>query len=638
MGVAGAQEPSIGELGAIGDCGTLALVDAEANLRWLCLPRFDSPSIFGSLLDPERGGHWWIRPDQPYTSRRHYIDRTNVLVTEFETETGGLRITDLMPVGDYEIYRTQLRSDHQVLRKVECTWGTVDVRVDCVPRPEYGSRPAGFDDRGSHGFFCRDGPMVLVVRSELPLRAYEDGGVLRGRERLRSGQTRWLTLAQDEGEPAVLPILGDCAQTRLDQTVQYWQDFADACAYAGPYAQWVVRSALTLKLLTFSASGAIVAAGTTSLPEQPGGHKNWDYRYSWIRDSAFTLRALLELGFLSEGEAFFSWLLHSTRRSLPLLHVLYDVLGTRRTQERELPHLRGFACSQPVRIGNDARDQFQLDMYGTLIADAVEYCSLGGELGRWQQRMFRKIGDAICERWCEPDDGIWEERGPRRHHTLSVAMCAVGLERLVDLHDAGHLHKCPVQKYRRVATKIRQTVEERGYDESVQSYVDEFDTTRPDASLLLLPIYGYLEATHPRMQSTFRFLQRHLSVGSQWYRSARSLGPEGPNEGTFGICGFWAVEVLARMGRVDEAHRHFQAMLETANDLGLFSEEYDRSSGQLLGNFPQAFTHVGLINAALTLAKPVGRRESLASPRPHRATHHDRRIERHEVEEQEVGT
>ena len=587
----------------IGDCASAALVGKNGSIDWLCWPRFDSPSVFAALLDAEDGGHFQIRPVADFTVERRYYPETNVLETIFTTERGVLRLTDLMPVAERGAYRRELWPEHEILRRVECVDGAVEVGVVCDPRIEYAQIDPPLEDRGPHGFFYNHKDAVLIVRSGLPLTLSRGRGALHGQQTLHEGERRFLSLTYGAGEPAVLPLLGDHAERKLARTIDYWRDWAGRCEYEGPYRDAVVRSALTLKLMTFAPSGAIVAAPTTSLPEAIGGERNWDYRYCWLRDSALTLRALYELGYEEEGRAFFSWLLHATRLTAPELSVLYDVHGNSNVEEYTLPHLEGYRQSPPVRIGNGAHDQLQLDTYGELISAAYEFVRREERLDGWHARLLRSLGNEVCERWREPDEGIWEVRSGRHHHTFSKAMCWVALERLVTLHEEGYV-SVPVARYREEAAAIREAVEEHGYNETCESYVATFGGDRMDASLLLLPMYGYTEATAPRMKSTFARIHEVLAQNGLLYRyppgTDDGLSSE---EGAFGICSFWDEEMYARLGRLDEAKENLDRTLSYANDLGLFAEEIDPDTGAFLGNFPQAFTHVGLINAAITLKK-----------------------------------
>jgi len=608
----GSAYAPIEDYALIGDCASAALVGRNGSIDWLCWPRFDSPSIFARLLDAGDGGHFQVRPVADFSVERRYLPDTNVLETTFTTERGVLRLTDLMPVAERDAYRRELWPEHEILRRVECVAGTVEVDVYCDPRLDYARIDPALDDRGPHGVFYNHEGAVLIVRSELPLVLARGRGALHGQVLLREGDRHFLSLTYDEGEPAVLPLLGEHAETKIERSVAFWRGWASRCEYDGPYRDAVVRSALTLKLMTFAPSGAIVAAPTTSLPEAIGGTRNWDYRYCWLRDAALTLRALYDLGYEEEGRAFFSWLLHATRLTAPSLSVLYDVYGNDHVEEHILDHLEGYRGSSPVRIGNGAHDQLQLDTYGELISAAYEFVRREQRLDSWHARLLRTLGNEVCERWREPDEGIWEVRSGRHHHTFSKAMCWVALERLVRLHEADYL-SVPADRYRETARTIRTAVEERGYNDEMESYVATFDGDRLDASLLLLPMYGYVEATAPRMRSTFARIHDELGRDGLLFRYPHGTDDGfSSREGAFGICSFWDEELFARLGRVEEARANLDRTLSYANDLGLFAEEIDPDTGAFLGNFPQAFTHVGLINAALALE--TARTDTALSP------------------------
>ncbi|MDQ3549447.1 MAG: glycoside hydrolase family 15 protein [Chloroflexota bacterium] len=600
----------IGDYALIGDCRSAALVARDGSIDWLPWPRFDSPSIFGALLDSERGGTFRIRPTGSFQSTRQYLPGTAIVETAFVTDSGVCILRDLMPVASEEDKRRTLLPEHELLREIEGVEGEVVLDILCEPRPDYGSKRVVFQQRGALGLRCASDGGTLYLRSDLPepLEIADDGASARTRVTIRAGQRAHVSLSYSAEAPAVIPALGDAARERLERSQQWWQTWSDQCSYDGPYRELVCRSALTLKLLTYAPSGAIIAAPTTSLPEQIGGGKNWDYRYCWLRDASLTLRALWGLGYAAEAEAFLNWLLHATRLTWPELQVVYDIYGRNGIRERELDHLEGYGSSRPVRAGNDARGQYQLDIYGEIANAALQHAQHGGAFDADTVKLLRGIGDTICTQWRNPDAGIWESRGEPEHYTHSKVLCWVALDRLITLRDH---HGLDIAADRLIAERgtLRAEIEGRGYNERLGSYTRAFNDDTVDASLLTLPLYGYIDATHLRMRSTFERIQQQLGAGPNGELVYRYLPDDDePSEGTFGICAFWAVECLALAGEVDAATRRFEQLHVYANDVGLFAEEIDPTTGAHLGNFPQGFTHIGLINAALAIQAAQGRR------------------------------
>jgi GH15 family glucan-1,4-alpha-glucosidase len=597
-----ASYPPIDDYALIGDCRSAGLVSGDGSLDWLCLPRFDSPSVFAALLDAREGGRFRIRPVGEYSSERRYLPDTNVLETTFRCPSGTFVLRDLMSVSSEEDKRASLTPEHEVLREVEGIDGEVEVEVLYDPRPEYGLMRPMLKRQWDHSLRCEIGGVALILRSELALVPRSDGRGASGVIRIQAGERMYLSLTYSREAPAVISPLGEAARGRIERTVRWWQEWANRCAYEGPYRDAVVRSALALKLMTYAPSGALVAAPTTSLPEALGGVRNWDYRYCWLRDASFTLRALYALGYREEAEAFDGWVLHATRLTWPELHILYDVFGEARLPERELPHLEGYARSRPVRIGNDAQGQLQLDVNGEVVDAAAQFANRGGRFDRDTSRMLDGLGRTVCRRWREPDEGIWEGRSGRFHNTHSKVLCWVALDRLIEMHEAGYLD-VSVDLFRDNRDEIRKEIEAHGYNERIGSYTRTFDGEEMDASLLTLPLYGYTEGTNPRMSSTCARIHEKLATGALVHRYETGTD-DGlpPGEGAFGICSFWAVECVTRGGNIEGATRAFEQLLAYANDVGLFAEEIDPHTGAALGNFPQAFTHIGLINAALTLA------------------------------------
>jgi GH15 family glucan-1,4-alpha-glucosidase len=596
------RQPAIGDYAMIGDCRSAALVSRDGSVDWLCLPRFDSPSIFAALVDVHRGGRFLIQPLARRSVTRRYVGETNVLETTFTTNSGVVRVTDLMPVDSEQAKARELWPEHELLRTVECLSGEMAVRVLFDPRFDYGRVVPRFDGGPNGVFYCEHGARALALTTDVPLAVDENRPGLAGTAHLTAGDKRYLSMTYAHGMPMVLAPLGDIAARRVERTVAWWNQWVTSCIYAGPYREAVVRSALVLKLLSYSPSGALIAAPTTSLPEQIGGVRNWDYRYCWLRDASLTLRALRDLGFEVEAESFLSWLLHATHMTWPELGVLYGVYGEPRLPEYEVTHLAGFAGSAPVRIGNAASNQFQLDSYGELVEAAFLWVAQGGALDRASKSKLVELGHAVCDRWHEPDDGIWERRSGRRHHTHSKVMCWVALDRLLQLHESGFL-RVRAAEFAAHRDRLRAEIEARGFNERLQTYVSTFDGEEVDASLLVLPLHGYTDASAPRMRSTCERIRRFLGANGLVYRYRESDGLP-PGEGAFGICAFWEVQNRIRQQRHAEATHQFEALLSCANDVGLLAEEIDPLTHAALGNFPQALTHIGLINAALELTPP----------------------------------
>jgi len=589
----------IQDYGIIGNGRSAALVGLSGSIDWLCWPRFDSPSLLAALLDHGRGGHFAITPTAPFTATRAYADDSNVLVTTFTTETGEARLTDLMPVLSEEEKATTLFPEHEILRVCECVRGEVELSVEFHPRTDYGRRVAPIHATPHLGFRIEDGKRLYTLRADRTLTQVADADV-EGRFTLRRGERAMVSLAFDHAGPAVLPPLGADSDAAVQRTLAWWRQWAARCTYEGPYRQAVIRSVLALKLLNYAPSGAIVAAPTTSLPERIGGDLNWDYRFCWVRDAALTVSSLSDLGYEDEASAFFDWLLHSTRLTRPALRVLYDVYGGVPSAEATLDHLQGYLGSRPVRIQNAAAGQLQLDGYGELVEAVAEMCRRGRRLARETQVMMRQIGDFICARWREPDQGIWEPREAPSHHTYSRVMCWVSLDRLLQLHRSGFIQRLPVEKFERERAAIAAEVERAGWNPALDSYTQILGGDTVDSSLLLLGRYGYARPSHPRMCGTYRLIMDRLRAGPGLIFRDQTSVPQA--EGAFGICSAWVTEHLAGGGgSLAEAEGWFRQFLGYGNDLGLFAEEVDPATGAALGNFPQAYSHVGLIGAALAI-------------------------------------
>jgi GH15 family glucan-1,4-alpha-glucosidase len=603
------ERPAIRDYAIIGDCHSAALVAHNGSVDWLCWPRFDSPAIFSAILDPVRGGHWTIAPPPPFSVRRRYVDDTNILQTLFHTSCGAGVLTDVMPISSEEHKRNTFTPDHHLVRELECSSGALKIDVDFFPRCDFGSAPAKILNRGKLGIEVVCGRCVYWLRSNIPISVRDERA--QAHFILKKGEVAQFSFTYSEDAPAVLPPLGASLRDSISRSAEWWRQWARRAMYDGPFREAVVRSALALKLLAYAPSGAIVAASTTSLPERIGGDLNWDYRYCWLRDASLTIRALLGLGYFEEAEDFMDWMLVATRLTRPELRIMYDVYGETAPRERTLEHLSGYRNSKPVRIGNGARHQLQLDVYGEVLDAATQYCFHGGRFDGEMQKALVGFGNYVLQHWDSADQGIWEPRSGRSNHTHSRLLCWTALDRLVALAEKGLVRNVPVDKCRRERDAIRKQICERAWNPRLQSYVGTLDGEDMDASLLLLSWYGFEKADSSRMKSTYRRLREQLGAGNRLIYRYRST----PSEGAFAICSFWEAEYLALGGAsLQEAESMFQHLLMYKNDLGLYAEEIDPASGGALGNFPQAFTHIGLISAALSLRERAQGAEQL----PHR--------------------
>jgi len=518
------------------------------------------------------------------------------LQTRFCCGSGEATLTDLMPVASEKFKRIAMLADHELVRQVVCTEGEIEIQVEFRPRAAYGRSAVPLRDHGKLGLRFESGRGVYWLRCNRPLQVESDRA--RGTIVLKRGATLDFSLSYAEESPAVLPALGERVRAAIERSVEWWQQWAARSNYHGPYRELVTRSALALKLLAYAPSGAIAAAATTSLPERIGDSLNWDYRYCWLRDASLTIRALVGLGYMEEAESFLTWLLHATRLTQPELRVMYNVFGGMAARERELDFLSGHFGSRPVRTGNGARHQLQLDIYGEVIEATAQYAQVHGIFDRVTQKVLLGLGKYVAAHWDLPDEGIWEPRGRRENHTHSRLMCWTALDRLLALCDKGLLSGAPREDFLRERERIRRQIEARAWNKQLRSYVSTLDGEDVDATLLRIPWYGFERADSERMKLTYRRVCDQLGIGDGLLYRYKSQPPEG----AFGICGFWAVEYLALGGgTLNQARELFDHLLSHCSDLGLFSEEIDPATDDALGNFPQAFTHLGLISAALTL-------------------------------------
>ncbi len=594
----------IAEHGLIGDLHSVALVGTDGAIDWYCPGRFDAPSLFASILDARRGGYYSIQPSQPgWKAKQLYFPDTNVLITRFLTPDGVGEVEDFMPIA-------QSRSDrrrHRLIRRVMVVRGEMRFMVQVRPRFDYG-RAEHTTTHTSGGAVFACGNERIGLASSLPLDG--DGHDVRGMFTLAQGESATFVLEQLQGDEPLPHYEETETDAMREETVRYWRRWLGRSRYTGRWREMVHRSALTLKLLVYQPSGAIVAAPTTSLPEQLGGERNWDYRYTWIRDAAFSLYALLRLGFTEEAEAFMDWL---TRRFLDdrmtpggPLQIMYGIEGELDLEERLLPHLEGYRGSAPVRVGNGAADQLQLDIYGELMDSVYLYNKHGTPLYHDAWVHLSRIVEWVCENWDQADEGIWETRGGRQRFTYSRLMSWVAVERAVRVARQRGLPG-DIVRWMAARDEIYHQIMTRGWHPEREAFVQHYDTEVVDASLLLMPLVKFIAPTDPRWLSTMRAIGDELVSDSLVYRYNVEASPDGlqGDEGTFSICSFWYVEALARAGQLDQARLAFEKMLTYANHLGLYSEEIG-PTGEQLGNFPQAFTHLALISAATNLDRALG--------------------------------
>jgi GH15 family glucan-1,4-alpha-glucosidase len=586
----------------VGDGRTGALIARDGSVDWLCLPNFDSPSVFARVLDAERGGSFRLEPAVPFEAERRYLDDSNVLETTFTTAQGTVRLTDAMTLSDDQAISPM----RELVRKAEGVAGTVPLQWSFDPRFGYGAQRTRIERRSRH-WFAESGCDALVLGICDAPDGIFGNGIVTGEVALEQGRSALWSLAAAHAEPLVIPGRSD-AERRLARTAAFWPTWAGQIQYEGPWRDAVVRSALVQKLLVFAPSGARVAAPTASLPEWIGGTRNWDYRYTWLRDACWSLDAGMRLGFHKGAQAFFWWLMQASRLTQPELRILYRVDGSPQAPERELPWLEGYRGSEPVRIGNGAAQQLQLDVYGGVLESIWLYFQQVGHIDRDTGKEVARIADWVATHWRDPDSGIWEVRSEPTHFIQSKAFCWVALDRACRLGERAAIPDRSV-RWRAAAEEVRELIETQGWDEELGSYVRATDLREPDASLLTLPLLGYGDPKSDRICSTIDTIERELRKGPFVYRYRGDDGVGGP-EGAFLTCSFWLVEALAHAGRLDRAHALMDELVGLANDVGLYSEEVDPHTHDFLGNFPQALTHLALVNAAVGIAdeEAAGRR------------------------------
>ena len=600
-------QAAIEDHGLIGDLQTAALVTTDATIDWYCGPRFDSPSVFAAILDGDRGGHFRIAPAEgTYRTKQLYLPGTAILITRFIMEGGVGEVIDFMPprTGGATL-------EHDIIRAVRCTRGRVRFRTDCQPRFDYGRGRHELTLSGNRAVF-HNPALDLTLTSRFPTAPDPDGAITLQRD--GDGVTATFTLEQGEigglvltsGPPGVPSHLLPGEPIRLYQeTAHFWESWLSRSTYGGRWREMVERSAITLKLMTYAPTGGLVAAPTAALPEQVGGERNWDYRYTWVRDSSFSVYALLGLGFIEEAQAFGAWLgariAEQAGDGSGPLRIMYRVDGSSDLVEETLDHLAGWRGSTPVRIGNGAAGQRQLDIYGEAM-DAM-YLTIANGTGLpnqgWQR--IREITDWLCDHWDEPEEGIWETRGGQKDFTYGRFQAWIALDRAIRLAETTG-KPAPTARWVAARDRIYEQIMTRGWSPDRRAFVQHYGTDVLDASLLLMPLVGFVAPNDPMWQSTLKAMGDELVSDSLVYRYNPSASPDGlrGSEGTFSMCSFWYVDALARSGYLDEARMVFEKMLTYGNHLGLFAEEIG-ITGEQLGNFPQAFSHLALINAAINL-------------------------------------
>ncbi|MBP1148022.1 GH15 family glucan-1,4-alpha-glucosidase [Pseudomonas sp. PvP027] len=581
----------------LGNCETAALVARDGSLDWLCFPRFDSTACFAALLGSEEHGRWKIAPTAEVIAvERRYRDGTLILETVFETRDGRAMLIDFMP----------MNTSGHVVRMVVGLSGRVEFAVDLAIRFDYGSSVPWVERKDAHTLTAVAGPEMLVLRSPVALHPQDHHTA--SRFHVGEGQRKVFTLAYQASFAPVLDQID--ADQALESTAAYWREFSDRCPDVGPWTAQVKRSLITLKAMTYAPTGGIVAAVTTSLPEQLGGERNWDYRYCWLRDATMTLLAFMNLGYFEEAQAWRDWLLRSVAGNPEQIQIMYGVGGERRLQEYELPWLGGYENSLPVRVGNGAATQVQLDVYGE-VADAMIQALRGGMAQHPRSVAISKVVMPYLEKiWHLPDAGIWEIRSEPRHFTHSKVMAWVAFDRnATQIAQAAENDedRALATHYRKVADEIHADVCRHGFDDELGSFVQTYGSKEVDASLLQIVLTGFLAPEDPRVIGTVAQIERTLMQDGLLlrYDNERSVDGVAGREGTFLVCSFWLADAYVLLGRADDAARLFERLVGLCNDVGLLAEQYDPKGGRMLGNFPQAFSHIGIINTALNLHRAV---------------------------------
>lgn len=596
----------IEDYGIIGDLHSVALVGIDGSIDWCCLPKFDSPSIFAAILDDQKGGHFKISPTGDARGKQLYLPETNVLLTRFFSDEGIAEIIDFMPI-ERRTLEGKRANYHQIVRRVSTVAGKVRFRLDCIPAFDYARAEHRVRVYPQGAAFV--GPSGAAVGLVSHHRLAVNGRGVEVEFTLAQGESTTFYLRQvDQGSEANLLIPEESGDEAFRHTVDFWKRWLSRCTYTGRWREMVQRSALVLKLLTYEPTGAIVAAPTTSLPEEFSGERNWDYRYCWLRDASFTLYGLMRLGLTEEAERFTGWLEQRCHELGPdgSLQPFYGIDGRHELPESVLDHLDGYRGSRPVRIGNAAYRQSQIDIYGELLDSIYLYNKYGAPISYDLWRALERQLEYVCKHWREPDAGIWEMRAEPRHYVYSKLMCWVALDRALRLANKRSF-PADQERWLKIRDGIYLEIMERGWRRGIGAFVQSYDSDELDASTLLMPMVFFVSPTDPRMLLTIAHIRKHLALDGLVYRyrpGVDALDGLRGREGAFSICSFWLVEAMTRAGQIEEARLMFEKMLGYANHVGLYAEEISHR-GEALGNFPQAFTHLGLISAAFNLDRAL---------------------------------
>lgn len=605
------------DYGIIGDLYTCALVGNNGSIDWLCLPFIESPSIFSNILDAQKGGYFSIQPASKYESVQKYIRRTNILETVFENDKGQATLTDFMPV------KFNIEEETIIYRKITCNKGEMDFNISFKPRfkyakvvPELNFMVNENDSGKINGFIATDSDEYIYLNYSKPLKGKIETSEGISNLKIHEGDSVWFVLSNKN---TFKVDIKSCEKV-FNETFDYWKNWGHNCSklddmFLGDWHEQIVRSELVLKLLTNKEGGAIYAAPTTSLPEEIGGVRNWDYRFFWIRDTSLTIQALYNLGHKAEAERYMDWISGTCygMKSPPELQILYNYNNVQNIEEKELNHLSGYRNSSPVRIGNAAVNQIQLDIYGELVSTIYEITRYEGVINENEWAFVKDTVNYVSEIWDKKDSGIWEIREEPRHYVHSKLMCWVALDRAIKLAEEKGFNY-PSEKWRRLREEIKETILERGFNKNLNSFVQYFDSDVIDASSLHIPLMEFLPITDPKIQSTIEAVKNNLMTGEgliQRYKNKDGLPGQ---DNAFILCSFWMVNVLILSGKIDEAEKLYLNVLKYISPLGLFSEEIDLKTFELIGNFPQAFSHIGLINSALYLGISKGKKQIGPAP------------------------